>query len=114
MHLAVDVLPQDVVGPVAVQVPGADQSPFRADRRGDVDPALALTALHWPVMHLAVDVLPQDVVGASCALLVIPVDLVNEGVPAPKQGHRRRNSKLRKHASDVPVNAAVPGIDGIA
>jgi len=43
---------------VAVQVPGADQSPFRANRCGDVDPALALAAHQRPEMHLAVDVLP--------------------------------------------------------
>ena len=32
MHLAVVVLPENVIRLVAIQVPGADQSPFRAYR----------------------------------------------------------------------------------
>ena len=32
MHLTIDVLPEDVIRLVAVQIPGANQFPFRAYR----------------------------------------------------------------------------------
>ena len=65
MYLTVDVLPEDVVGAIAVEVPGTHELPVRSDRRKDIDTALALAVQHWPVMYLAVDVLPQHVASSN-------------------------------------------------
>ena len=66
MHLADDVLPEDVVRAVAVEVTGTHELPGRYDWGEDVDAsALALAVQHRPIVHLAVAVLPEHVSGSD-------------------------------------------------
>ncbi len=64
MHLTIAVLPDDVVGPVAIHITGAHEMPVAVHRGEDVDTSLAHAVEHWPVMYLAVTVLPDDVIGS--------------------------------------------------
>jgi hypothetical protein len=66
VDLTADVLPDYVVGTIAIDVADAAQHPVAADRPGgaDVEPAQSSPVAQGPVVDLAADVLPDDVVSA--------------------------------------------------